>query len=152
MKRILEHCTAAEVPYKTIPGVAELWATEEDLARSIRDVAVEDLLGRAPVSLDQDRISAKLRNKTILVTGAAGSIGSEICRQIARFRPGALIGFDIAESPVFHLQGEIIAKFPGSRPSTPKLAAFRTRPGSRRCWSSTGPPRFFMQRRTNMCL
>jgi FlaA1/EpsC-like NDP-sugar epimerase len=111
MKSILEYCTAAAIPYKTIPSLAEI-ANDDDLARGIRDVAVEDLLGRVPVSLDQARISAKLLGKTILVTGAAGSIGSEICRQIARFAPGAIIGFDIAESPVFHLQRELTRSFP----------------------------------------
>ncbi|MES1260433.1 MAG: nucleoside-diphosphate sugar epimerase/dehydratase [Acidobacteriota bacterium] len=112
MKKILQSCTAAGILYKTIPGLSELVDGETDLAGRIRDVAVEDLLGRAPVSLEQDRISAKLRGRSILVTGAAGSIGSEICRQIARFRPAAIIGFDMAESPVFHLQREIVRSFP----------------------------------------
>jgi FlaA1/EpsC-like NDP-sugar epimerase len=113
MKVILERCTAAGIPYKTIPGLAEL-IDENGLARQIRDVAVEDLLGRTPVNLDHDRISAKLRAQTILVTGAAGSIGSEICRQVARFRPAAIIGFEIAESPLFHLGREIARDFPGT--------------------------------------
>ena len=112
MKQILERCTAAGVPYKTIPGLAEI-IEEHSLARQIRDVAVEDLLGRVPVSLEPERISAKLRGRAILVTGAAGSIGSEICRQIARFQPAAIIGFEIAESPLFHLELEIARSFPG---------------------------------------
>ena len=112
MKTILQYCTAAAIPYKTIPSVAELVDNENDLARGIRDVAVEDLLGRVPVTLEQDRILAKLRGRVILVTGAAGSIGSEICRQIAHFSPAAIIGFDIAESPMFHLQREIARSFP----------------------------------------
>jgi FlaA1/EpsC-like NDP-sugar epimerase len=115
VKKILEYCTAASVPYKTIPGLAELLNDESDLARGIRDVAVEDLLGRVPVILETGRISAKLNGRTVLVTGAAGSIGSEICRQVAKFAPGALIGFDIAESPVFHLHREIVQKFPDLR-------------------------------------
>ncbi len=105
MRRIFERCTAAGVPYKTIPGVAELM--EGGLAGQIRDVAVEDLLGRTPVNLEQDRISQALRGKVILVTGAAGSIGSEICRQISRFKPQMIVGFDIAESPMFYLQQEL---------------------------------------------
>ena len=115
VKKILEYCTAASVPYKTIPGLAELLNDDGDLARGIRDVAVEDLLGRVPVILETGRISAKLRGRTILVTGAAGSIGSEICRQVAKFAPGALIAFDIAESPAFHLHREIVQKFPDLR-------------------------------------
>jgi FlaA1/EpsC-like NDP-sugar epimerase len=114
MKAILERCTGAGVPYKTIPGLAEI-IEEHSLARQIRDVAVEDLLGRVPVNLDQERISAKVRDRVILVTGAAGSIGSELCRQIARFQPTAIVGFEIAESPLFHLQLEIARSFPGIR-------------------------------------
>lgn len=106
MKAILERCNAAGIPCKTI-GTG-------GLARQIRDVAVEDLLGRNQVNLEHDRISAGLRNQTILVTGAAGSIGSEICRQIARFHPAAIIGFDIAESPLFHLGLEMARDFAGT--------------------------------------
>jgi FlaA1/EpsC-like NDP-sugar epimerase len=112
MKQILEKCTAAGIPYKTIPGLAEM-IEENGLARQIRDVAVEDLLGRVPVRLEQDRISAKIQGQVVLVTGAAGSIGSEICRQVARFRPAAIVGFEIAESPIFNLQLEFARTFPG---------------------------------------
>src|SRR5579863_223230 len=112
MKEILERCTAAGIPYKTIPSLAEI-IDEGGLARQIRDVAVEDLLGRTPVNLEHDRVSAKLQGQTVLVTGAAGSIGSEICRQLARFRPAAIIGFDFAESPLFNLGLELARDFPG---------------------------------------
>ncbi len=112
MKVILERCTAADIPYKTVPGLAEI-IDEGGLARQIRDVAVEDLLGRTPVNLEHDRISARLRDQTVLVTGAAGSIGSEICRQVARFRPAAIIGFEIAESPLFNLGLSLARDFPG---------------------------------------
>ena len=111
MKQILEHCNTAGVPYKTIPSLAEI-VDDAGLARQIRDVAVEDLLGRTPVNLEQDRISARLHGQTILVTGAAGSIGSEICRQVARFQPAAIIGFEIAESPLFNLALELGRDFP----------------------------------------
>jgi FlaA1/EpsC-like NDP-sugar epimerase len=111
MKAILEKCNAAEVRYKTIPGLAD-GIQENGLARQIRDVAVEDLLGRVPVHLDQERISEKLRGRVVLVTGAAGSIGSEICRQVARFRPSAIVGFEIAESALFHLELELSRLFP----------------------------------------
>jgi FlaA1/EpsC-like NDP-sugar epimerase len=111
MAKILERCNACEIRYKTIPGLTEL-IHDDGLARQIRDVAVEDLLGRVPVSLDQERISNKLRGRVALVTGAAGSIGSEICRQIARFGPKAIIGFEMAESAVFHLEQEMTRQFP----------------------------------------
>jgi FlaA1/EpsC-like NDP-sugar epimerase len=112
MKVIIDRCNAAEIPYKTIPGLAEI-INEDGLARQIRDVAVEDLLGRTPVNLEHDRISARLRGQTVLVTGAAGSIGSEICRQVARFRPAAIIGYEIAESPLFNLGLAMERDFPG---------------------------------------
>ena len=111
MKQILERCAAAGIRSKTVPGLEEL-ISHHGLAKQIRDVAVEDLLGRTPVHLDQERISAKVSGRVILVTGAAGSIGSEICRQIARFNPAAIVGFEIAESPLFHLQMELAREFP----------------------------------------
>jgi FlaA1/EpsC-like NDP-sugar epimerase len=78
----------------------------------VRYSAVEALLGRTPVNLEYDRISAQLRGRTILVTGAAGSVGAEICRQTARFSPAAIVGFEIAESPLFHLGLEFAREFP----------------------------------------
>lgn len=112
MRQILEYCMAAGVPYKTIPGLAEL-IQGGGLAGQIRDVAVEDLLGRSPVNLEQERISSELRDQVVLVTGAAGSIGSEICRQIAGFSPKLIIGYDIAESPLFSVEQELKRKYPG---------------------------------------
>ncbi len=114
MKRILEQCLAAGVPHKTVPGLAEI-IDGGGLARQIRDVAVEDLLGRVPVSLEHGRISARLQGSVVLVTGAAGSIGSEICRQVARFSPAALVAFEVAETPLFHLQQEMARSFPQVR-------------------------------------
>jgi FlaA1/EpsC-like NDP-sugar epimerase len=101
-----------------LKGAAELCAQAEPLrhpalATRIREVAVEDLLDRAPAPIEGDRICAKLAGKTILVTGAAGSIGSELCRQIARFNPRAIVGFEIAESALFLLDLEIRQSFPG---------------------------------------
>jgi len=75
-------------------------------------VDFQDLLGRAPAVIDEDRISAKLAGKTVLITGAAGSIGSELCRQIERFNPRAIVGFEIAESPLFQLDREMRDSFP----------------------------------------
>ena len=111
MKAILERCTAAGVPYKTVPGLAEL-IDGGGLARQIRNVAVEDLLGRIPVNLDLEQISAGIEGRVVLITGAAGSIGSELCRQIARFRPSSIVAFEIAESPLFHLERQLARAFP----------------------------------------
>lgn len=112
MTRILQACQAAGASYKTVPGMGEV-LEDTGLARQIRDVAVEDLLGRSPVRLDQERIRERLENKVVLVTGAAGSIGSELCRQIARFHPQAIVGFEIAETALFHLEREMTGRFPG---------------------------------------
>ncbi len=109
--RILQSAIDAEVDYKMVPGLADIIHGAE-LGKQIRDVAVEDLLGRRPVLLDEERIRERIQGKTVMVTGAAGSIGSEICRQIARFNPLALVGFDEAETPLFQLDRELNNKFP----------------------------------------
>jgi FlaA1/EpsC-like NDP-sugar epimerase len=111
MVRILKLALDAEVEYKMVPGLGELIQGTE-LGQQIRAVAVEDLLGRRPVRLDQDSIQERIRGKVVMVTGAAGSIGSELCRQIAQFRPLALVGFDEAETPLFQLDRELNKSFP----------------------------------------
>jgi FlaA1/EpsC-like NDP-sugar epimerase len=85
---------------------------ERGLAGQIREVAVEDLLGRNPVHLEESLIRTTLEGKVVLITGVAGSIGSELCRQIARFHPTEIIGFEIAESPLFEIDREMRQKFP----------------------------------------
>ena len=111
MVRILKLAVDAGVEYKMVPGLAELFQGRE-LGKQIREVAVEDLLGRKPVQLDQEKIRQRTQGKVVMVTGAAGSIGSELCRQIARFDPSALIGFDEAETPLFMLDREMRSSFP----------------------------------------
>jgi FlaA1/EpsC-like NDP-sugar epimerase len=111
MTEILKRCHASGVTYKTIPGLAEV-IEGTGLATQIRDVAVDDLLGRNPVRLQEDEIRDALQGKVVLVTGAAGSIGSELCRQIARFRPAGIVGYEIAESPLFEIDREMRQSFP----------------------------------------
>jgi len=111
MVRILKLVTSAKVEYKMVPSLGEL-LQDGDLGRQIRDVAVEDLLGRKPVQLDLERIRERIQGRVVMVTGAAGSIGSEICRQVARFRPLALVGFDEAETPLFHIDREMAKSSP----------------------------------------
>ncbi len=111
MVRILKYATDAGVEYKMVPSLGELVQGAE-LGKQIREVAVEDLLGRKPVHLDLDRIRERIQGRVVMVTGAAGSIGSEICRQIAPFRPLAIVGFDEAETPLFHLDREMARNFP----------------------------------------
>jgi FlaA1/EpsC-like NDP-sugar epimerase len=111
MVRVLKLALDAGAEYKMVPGLGDLIQGAE-LGKQIRDVAVEDILGRRPVHLDQESISERIEGKVVMVTGAAGSIGSELCRQIARFRPLALIGFDEAETPLFHLGREMGRNYP----------------------------------------
>ncbi len=111
MVRILKFALEAGVEFKMVPGLGDLLHGKE-LGKQIRDVAVEDLLGRRPVQLDQAGIRERIQGKVVMVTGAGGSIGSEICRQIARFDPLALVGFDEAETPLFQIDAELRSTFP----------------------------------------
>jgi FlaA1/EpsC-like NDP-sugar epimerase len=112
MTKILERCHVAGVVCKTVPPLMEV-IEGRGMARQIRDVAVEDLLGRTAVRLDTNPIADKLSSKVVLVTGAGGSIGSELCRQIARFRPRAIVGYDIAETALFELDLDLHKLAPG---------------------------------------
>ena len=125
MTRVLRHCYAARLKCRTIPALAEI-IEGNGLARQIRDVAVEDLLGRNPVSLEENPIRGTLEGKVVLVTGAAGSIGSELCRQIARFNPAGIVGFEIAESPLFETDREMRQSFP-QVPFCPEIGSVQNR-------------------------
>lgn len=111
MVRILKFALDAEVEYKMVPGLGDL-LDNAGLGKQLKDVAVEDLLGRKPVHLDQNLIRERIQGKVVMVTGAAGSIGSEVCRQIAHFDPLALVGFDEAETPLFQIDRELQKTFP----------------------------------------
>ena len=125
MTRILQRCHAAGVECKTVPGLGEVME-ERGLAGQIREVAVEDLLGRNPVRLEENQIRGTLEGKVVLVTGAAGSIGSELCRQIARFHPAGIVGFEIAESPLFEIDREMRQAFPKT-PFYPEIGSIQNR-------------------------
>ena len=107
-QKVVEVARREGVPVKTLPGLYELIADEENLAGRIRPVEVEDVLGREPVEVDVDAISGYLRGETVLVTGAGGSIGSELCRQIARAGPARLVLVDQAETPLFEIERELV--------------------------------------------
>lgn len=125
MTRILELCHSADVECKTVPGLAEL-IEDRGLVGQIREVAVEDLLGRTPVRLEEQQIRSTIANKMVMVTGAAGSIGSELCRQIARFGPAGIIGFEVAESPLFEIDREMRMAFPNI-PFYPEIGSVQNR-------------------------
>ena len=106
--RIVEMARAENVPVKTLPGLNELITGDRDLAVQIRPVQVEDLLGREPVEVDLEVINSYLAGKTVLVTGAGGSIGSELCRQIARAAPQRIVLVDQAESALYDIERELV--------------------------------------------
>ncbi|MBV8730681.1 MAG: polysaccharide biosynthesis protein [Acidobacteriia bacterium] len=111
MGEAVANCRAAHIPCRTIPGLGEL-LTGKVLSAQIRDISLEDLLGREPVQLDETGVRAAISGRVVMVTGAAGSIGSELCRQVARFGPGRLILFDQAESDLFKIDMELRSNFP----------------------------------------
>ena len=112
MRQIVNLCKqCGGVQFKTVPGMGELINGEITMS-SVRDVEYRDILGRKPVDLDNDKICSYLSEKKILVTGAGGSIGSELCRQISRFNPDKLILFERAESPLYEIDLELKKNFP----------------------------------------
>lgn len=113
LAEIVTLCDQAGRPCKTIPGMAEL-IRRPDLVADLRQVNLEELLGREPVQLDVGAISREVAGRVVLVTGAAGSIGSEICRQLAGFRPRRIIALDFAETPLFDLENEFREHYGGS--------------------------------------
>ena len=108
---ILEQCHAAHVTAKRVPALSEI-IDHKVLVDQIREVRIEDLLGRAPARLEDSEVRNRLHGQVILVTGAGGSIGSELCRQIARHLPAALIGFDHAETALYDIEQELRLSFP----------------------------------------
>ena len=125
MTRILDLCHAAGAECKTVPGLTEV-IEGSTVAGQIRDVAVEDLLGRTPVQLEESQILDQIEGEVVLVTGAAGSIGSELCRQIACFRPAGIVGYEIAESPLFEIDREMRKAFPNV-PFYPEIGSIQNR-------------------------
>lgn len=111
MRTIVEQCKQSGLVFKTLPGMGELIDGKITL-NAIRDVAYRDLLGREQVHLEEDRIGRYIQQKQVLVTGAGGSIGSELCRQICRFNPRTIVLFDQAESPLYDIDLELRRNFP----------------------------------------
>ncbi len=105
--RIVRECRERGIPVRTLPTVFELLQTRGALARQMREVRVEDVLGREPVQMELERVGAYLAGETVLVTGAGGSIGSELCRQIARVEPHRIILLDHAEDNLFAIEREL---------------------------------------------
>ncbi|MHC4697201.1 MAG: polysaccharide biosynthesis protein, partial [Planctomycetota bacterium] len=111
IRGLVERCEGTGVHFRTIPAVADVIAGRVKVSQ-IRDVDIADLLGREPVQLDVDDIAAELRGKRVVVSGAGGSIGSEMCRQIASYRPGRLVLVERAENGLFDIDRELRRSHP----------------------------------------
>ena len=120
-QRVVDAARAAGVPVKTLPGLHEMIAGDVDLAPQIRPVQVEDVLGREQVEVDLESVAKYLADETVLVTGAGGSIGAELCRQIARIGCKRLILVEQGETPLFEIERELVDQR-GFPPSVPVLA------------------------------
>jgi FlaA1/EpsC-like NDP-sugar epimerase len=111
IRRITLACRAAGLETKIIPGIYEIVGERVNLSR-IREVAIDDLLGREPVQLDEHEVERSIHGKVVLVTGAGGSIGSEICRQLCRFAPARLVLVERFENALFEIHRELGTTFP----------------------------------------
>ncbi|HEV3379089.1 MAG TPA: nucleoside-diphosphate sugar epimerase/dehydratase [Thermoleophilaceae bacterium] len=106
-QKVVTACRERGIPVRTLPTTFELLSGGMDLMRQVREVRVEDVLGREPVRVEIDRVGAYLRGRVVLVTGAGGSIGAELCRQIARVGPKRLVLVENSENALFEIQREL---------------------------------------------
>ncbi|NIQ38217.1 MAG: SDR family NAD(P)-dependent oxidoreductase [Proteobacteria bacterium] len=111
IRHIVDHCEKARVRFRTLPSVGELINGSVRVSQ-IRDVKIEDILGRDSIRLDLTPARNEISGKTVLVTGAAGSIGSELVRQIAQLAPSQIVLYERDENGLFHIYGEVVQKFP----------------------------------------
>lgn len=109
-KQILNICQQTNAKVRVLPGIREI-IDNKDLFSSLRDVEIEDILGRDPVKLDNSNIKSLIENQTVLVTGAGGSIGSELCRQIIAYNPKKLVMLDIYENSLYDIELELKDKY-----------------------------------------
>jgi FlaA1/EpsC-like NDP-sugar epimerase len=119
-RRAFELAAATGLPVVTVPSADELREGRSRVER-LRDIEAEDLLGRAPVDLDEAGIAETLAGKTVLITGAGGSIGSELCRQVVRYRPARLLLFDQSEFNLYSIDQEL-SESPAALPAGPSVA------------------------------
>ena len=109
-KAILNICQQTNAKVRVLPGIREI-IDNKDIFSSLRDVEIEDILGREPVKLDNSNIESLIKNQTVLVTGAGGSIGSELCRQIITYKPKKLVMLDIYENNLYDIELELKDKY-----------------------------------------
>jgi FlaA1/EpsC-like NDP-sugar epimerase len=125
-QRVVDMARAQDVPVKTLPALHELISGDVNLAGQIREVQVEDVLGREPVEVDLASVASYLAGQTVLVTGAGGSIGAELCRQIARVAPRRLVLVEWSEPALFEIERELVNER-GFPPAVPVLADVKDR-------------------------
>jgi FlaA1/EpsC-like NDP-sugar epimerase len=113
MRGIVDQCKRAGISCKTVPAVSDI-LNEKVHVSQIREIRIEDLLGREHIELNRKEIEEYLSNKKVLVTGAGGSIGSELCRQILKIHPRQLILYERVENELFHLEMKLLETFPGA--------------------------------------
>jgi len=111
-RRAVELAGTVGLPVLTVPSAEELRDSDSPVDR-VRDIEPEDLLGREPVQLDEAGIADSLAGKTVLITGAGGSIGSELCRQVARFGPARLVLYELSEFNLYSIEQDLGERFPG---------------------------------------
>ena len=116
MRRFIETCNKAKVKFRTVPALKDIIAGQITISQ-LREVSLEDLLGREPVQIGLDSVRREIEGRTVLVTGGAGSIGSELCRQILSYNPARLVCLDQNETGLFFLEHDL-----RSHPSTAQLA------------------------------
>jgi FlaA1/EpsC-like NDP-sugar epimerase len=107
-QKVVTACRSRGIPVRTLPTTFELLSGGVELMRQVREVMVEDVLGREPVRMEIDRVGAYVAGEVVLITGAGGSIGSELCRQIARVGPSKLVLVDNAENSLFEIRRELV--------------------------------------------
>jgi len=110
-RRVVQVCEGTKVRFRTVPSMTDLAGGKFKVSQ-IRDVDINDLLGREAIQLDMEAIEAFIKDKIVLVTGAGGSIGSEMCRQICHFKPKLLLLVEQAENPLFYIERELRERFP----------------------------------------
>ncbi len=116
MRRLVNRCEKTGVPFRTLPPMDRLMSGDVTL-NQLREVSIDDLLGREPVTLDWQAIKSELRDRKVLVSGSGGSIGSELCRQIARLEPSRIILLDNSEFNLYTIEMEMQKNFPGLKVS-----------------------------------
>ncbi|MFP4053338.1 MAG: polysaccharide biosynthesis protein, partial [Phycisphaerae bacterium] len=137
LRRVIDLCSGTKLRFQSLPSVADLIDGRVTVSQ-IRPVDINDLLGREIVELDDVAIGRFLRGRRVLVTGAGGSIGSEMCRQISRFGPERLILVEQAETPLFDIENELRRDFPAI-PLVPCICDITDRPRVQQVWQEHAP-------------